>query len=112
MSGVLEKLEKYKYLLLMLLLGLILILLPTGSKDSGQTAYNSTATEAEARLESVLGTIEGVGHISVLYSEDGVVVVCSGAGSARVRLDVVNAVTAYTGYGSDRVTVLKMKQTD
>lgn len=112
MSGVLEKLEKYKYLLLMLLLGLILILLPTGSKDSGQTVNSSTATEAEARLESVLGTIEGVGRIGVLYSEDGVVVVCSGAESARVRLDVVNAVTAYTGYGSDRVTVLKMKQTD
>lgn len=110
----LEKLEKYKYLLLMLLLGLILILLPTGAKDSGLTTTGSsaTATQAEARLESVLGEIEGVGRIGVLYSDEGVVVVCSGAESARVRLDVVNAVTAYTGFGSDRVTVLKMKQTD
>ena len=39
-------------------------------------------------------------------------VVCEGAGSARVRLDIVNAVSAYTGFGSDRIKVLGMERSD
>ena len=42
----------------------------------------------------------------------GVVIVCEGAGSARVRLDIVNAVSAYTGFGSDRIKVLGMERSD
>jgi len=38
-----------------------------------------------------------------------VVVVCEGADSAAVRLRVTEAAAAYTGFGSDRITVLKMK---
>ena len=48
--------------------------------------------------------------MSVLYSDEGVAVVCEGAGSARVRLDIVNAVSAYTGFGSDRIKVLGMER--
>ncbi|MBQ8238419.1 MAG: stage III sporulation protein AG [Oscillospiraceae bacterium] len=40
----------------------------------------------------------------------GAVVVCSGADSATVRLAVVEAVSNVTGLGSDKITVLKMKQ--
>ena len=38
---------------------------------------------AEARLETVLGEISGAGRVSVLYSDEGVAVVCEGASSAR-----------------------------
>lgn len=105
MSGVWERMAKYKYLLLVLLLGLGLLLWPTGSPggDSGRT-------EQEARLEEVLCEIEGAGRVSVLYSDEGVAVVCEGASSARVRLDIVNAVSAYTGFGSDRIEVLGMER--
>ena len=44
------------------------------------------------------------------YSDEGVAVVCEGASSARVRLDVVKAVSAYTGLGSDRIEVLGMER--
>lgn len=108
MEKLVNKLGKYKYLLLMLAAGLVLILWPSGSADAQTAAASDTATDAEQRLEEVLGAIDGVGRASVLYSEEGVVVVCEGADSARVRLDVVNAVTSYTGFGSDRITVLKM----
>ena len=37
------------------------------------------------------------------------VVVCAGAQRADVRLAVTNAVAAYTGLGSDRIRVEKMK---
>jgi hypothetical protein len=113
MNGIIIKLGKYKYLLLVLFVGLILILLPsrTSSGITARTASQSAATEEEERLEEVLGKINGVGEVSVLRSEEGVVVVCEGAASPQVRLDVINAVMSYSGLGSDRITVLKMKTT-
>ncbi|MEG1632706.1 MAG: hypothetical protein RR314_01515 [Oscillospiraceae bacterium] len=111
MDGVIKQLGKYKYLLLVLFVGIILILLP------GRSAYvaegeppSQTATKEEARLEEVLGEIAGVGRVCVLRSEEGVAVVCEGADSAQVRLSVTEAVMRYTGYGSERITVLKMEQ--
>ena len=40
----------------------------------------------------------------------GAVVVCDGADSAVVRLRIVQAVSALTGLGSDKISVIKMKQ--
>ena len=40
----------------------------------------------------------------------GAVVVCDGADSAVVRLRVVQAVSALTGLGSDKISVIKMKR--
>ena len=39
----------------------------------------------------------------------GAVVVCQGADSPAVRLEMVNAVAKATGLGTDRITVLKME---
>lgn len=107
MSGIWERIAKYKYLLLLVLLGMGLLLWPTGGGAAGSDAGR---TEREARLEAVLSEIEGAGRVSVLYSDEGVAVVCEGASSARVRLDIVDAVSAYTGFGSDRIEVLGMER--
>ena len=40
----------------------------------------------------------------------GAVIVCDGADSAAVRLRVVQAVSALTGLGSDKISVIKMKR--
>ena len=40
----------------------------------------------------------------------GAVIVCEGADSAQVRLQVTQAVSAFTGLGSDRITVLSMSR--
>lgn len=101
-----ELLMKYRYILLLVLAGAVLMLLPSGS---GGGESGAGGTEAEERLEAVLSEIDGVGRVGALYSESGVVIVCEGAGSSSVRLNVTNAVAAYTGFGSDRITVLKMK---
>lgn len=113
MRSFVEKLGKYKYLLLVLFVGLILVLWPSRASSDilSGSALGSVATDEEARLEAVLGDICNVGEVSVLRSEEGVVVVCEGAASPQVRLDVVNAVMSYSGLGSDRITVLKMKTT-
>lgn len=39
----------------------------------------------------------------------GALVVAQGAGSAEVRLNLVNAVSSLTGLGADKITVIKMK---
>ena len=52
--------------------------------------------------------MEGVGEAQVIISDNGVVVVCRGAENAAVRLDIIRAISAYTGFGSDRITILKL----
>ena len=121
--GALTKaLAKNKYVLLVLCVGLGLMLLP---RRTAETSYSETAAPAATgmpmaasgipldaecgRIAALLRSIRGVGEAEVLLSSNGCVVVCTGADSPAVRLDVTNAVAAYTGLGSDRISVMKMK---
>lgn len=103
--GILKKLavviDKYKYPLLVFSLGLLLLLLPSGS-------LGTAAKDNEIKLQDVLCRTQGVGQSRVIISENGVVVVCSGADKAGVRLDILRSVRSYTGFSSDKVTILKM----
>ena len=102
MRKILSKLDKVKYPLLVLAIGVVLMLLPGGgSKEAAET-------DPDALLREVLSCSEGVGDTRVIVSGNGVVVVCEGAENAKVRLDIIRAVGSYTGFGSDRITVLKM----
>ncbi|MDO4982851.1 MAG: hypothetical protein Q4E35_04760 [Eubacteriales bacterium] len=94
-------LEKYKVPVLVFSLGLLLLLLP----GSGMS---STPKDSETKLQEVLCRTQGVGRSLVIISENGVVVVCSGADKASVRMDVLRSVRSYTGFSSDKVTILKM----
>lgn len=146
--------SKYRYVALVLVIGLILMLLPTSSTDEKQT-QQPTAAAAEEKtvaqeLEEILGSIDGVGKVKVMltvqtgevtvYQYDqnssgrdtviitgtdkaesglvqqvnpqvyrGAIIVCDGADSAAVRLNVIQAVSSVTGLGTDRISVLKMK---
>lgn len=95
------KLDKFKYPLVVLIIGVVLMLLPVDSGSSGK------ASEEEP-MAVLLSSTEGVGESRVLISENGVVVVCRGAENARVRLDIIQAVSSYTGFTSDKITILKM----
>ena len=68
---------KYKYVLIILLAGLILLLLPTGSKTKVKTAQASPVSEQtqtqtiqaeEQRLTTLLQQINGAGQVQVLLS--------------------------------------------
>ncbi|MCI7136492.1 MAG: hypothetical protein SPI09_06320 [Candidatus Limivicinus sp.] len=96
-----DLLDKFKYPLLILVLGVILMLLPTGSAKSEEA-------EGDERIQQMLSSVEGVGEAQVIISDNGVVVVCRGAENAAVRLDIIRAISAYTGFGSDRITILKL----
>lgn len=99
-----KKIGEFKYPILILLFGILLLLLPTGVDTPEEKEVPDLA------LEQVLSASEGVGRIRILLSDTGAVVVCDGAGNAAVRLDILHAIGSYTGFGSDKITVLKMSK--
>ena len=93
----LKKLDRFKYPLLVVLIGMTILLLPTGAKEES-AAEEQTVITLQSALEQVI------------ISDKGAVVVCAGAENAETRLDIIKAVCTYTGFGSDKVTVLKMSK--
>lgn len=163
--------KKYKYILLVLLIGLVLLMLPSGKGEKDvqdipeQSIQHESETDyvtrTEERLEAILGKITGVGQVDVMltlrrgsytqYQSDnhsertestdstrsdedqktvilsegsaydtlavstveyplfqGALIVCSGANSPSVKLDLICAVASLTGLSSDQITVVKM----
>ena len=104
-----ERAGQWKYVFLVAAVGLALLLWPTG--QSMQNTPDGSATE-EARLEARLSRMEGVGQIEVLLSDSGAAVVCQGADSVTVRLNITEAVRCYTGLGADKVVIFKMNESE
>lgn len=98
------RLSRYRYVLIVAAVGLVLLLWPSGGRSAGDGDTD------QARLAAVLAQIEGVGQTEVLLSDSGAVVVCAGAGDASVRLGVTQAVRCYTGLGADRVVIYQMEE--
>ena len=78
------------------------------SSSWGKSTYLNTPSGTDEPLKTVLSCTNGVGRAEVIASECGVVVVCDGAEDAKVRLDIIRAVSSYTGFASDKITILKM----
>lgn len=102
----LDSIKKYRFLILAAVLGLVLLLLPSHSSEK------NTDTGDELRLERILENTDGVGETCVLLSENGVVVVCEGADRADVRLTVMKAAGAFTGFTTDKIQILKLDMED
>jgi hypothetical protein len=98
-----SKIEKWKYPILILLAGLLLMLAPGAEKEQ------TLPPDTQEALAAILSHTQGVGQARVLISGHGVVVACTGAANASVRLDIIRAVSSYTGFGSDKITILKLK---
>lgn len=114
----LEKLRtaagKYKYALALALLGLLLTLIPTGSRRETQSAAPESRPTVQSEMEAALAAFDGVGRLRLMLTVEpgterwaGAVVVCEGGGSAAVRLQLTQAVSALTGLPSDRIAVVK-----
>jgi len=147
-NKVISFVSKYRYVLLVLMVGVVLMLLPTGKKTEQKETSTEpiTTVSMEQQLEQILSHVQGVGKVKVLLTirnqetyiyrtdEDGTViitdsdrnqsgltetilspeyrgavVVCQGADSASVQLQIIEAVANVTGLRSDQITVLKMK---
>jgi len=157
--------ERYKFVLLVILVGAALLLLPPAGekKTDGPVPEDPQAggfqvEELERRLEEALSQVEGAGEVKVVLTlkstarqilaqdgktaqrgEDldsslttvvvsqgsgtqgpvtvqqlspqyqGALVVCSGGDDPSVRLHMVEAVSALTGLGADKISVCKGK---
>lgn len=151
---------RFRIPLLVLALGALLLLWPSGEKRTQTDAKpadeaGQSAEDTQQALRTLLAQVEGVGRVELLLRLDGsdetfyqtdvrvsgetreettvfsssqsaqktpvvtrtqhasylgAVVVCDGADSASVRLRVIQAVSALTGLGSDKISVIKMKQ--
>lgn len=98
----LKKLAQYKAPLLILAVGLLLMLLPASGQKS------APAPDGDCELSELLASASGIGEARVLISEHGVIVVCEGADNAAVKMDIIRAVGSYTGFGSDKITILRL----
>lgn len=103
MADLKGKLSKYKYPVLVFLIGILLLFLPGSQKSSEKTV----ATDEEKRFEYVLENSDGVGNASVLISDEGIVIVCDGAENPQVKLSIINAAEVFTGFSSDKIEILK-----
>ena len=152
--------RKYRFVVLVLLIGLALMLIPFRNQEEGVEVYQAAAPEQPditEQLQQILSCVEGAGEVSVMltirtgistvYQADesisqgdnstsnrdtviitdtnraqtglvqhivypvyrGAIIVCQGADDARVRLDIMEAVSRITGLGMDKISVLKMK---
>ena len=75
---------------------------------------NSSTGDAEARMERILSRIDGAGRVTVMLSGEegaveGVVVAASGAGNARVVLELQRAVRALTGLELEKIEIVKAR---
>lgn len=160
-----SKLGKNKYIILVLIAGIVLLLLPADKKEEAPESSDSlqqfSLTEVEKKLGDILSSLDGAGNVKVMLSvkdegqriiakdrevsesggdessserkeetvlvssgsskEDvvalgyiypeyqGALVAAEGAKSARVRLDITEAVSAVTGLSADNIKVIKMK---
>ena len=97
-----SKLDKFKYPLIVLFIGVLLMLLPSGSSKQADNG------DKDELMAGILACSEGVGEVRVLISDNGVVISCTGADDAKVRLNIIRAVSSYTGFSSDKITILKL----
>ncbi len=161
-KDVMDFIKKYKYVIIVLIIGLLLIMIPSVGKNNEETVVisqdNSNILSVEDQLSQILSHVKGAGKVQVMlrisigeetfYQTDdnysssdgsssekrdtvtvtdadrnqtglirqvnppvyaGAIIVCQGADSPTVRYAIVEAVSKFTGLGSDRISVLKMK---
>lgn len=84
-----EWIRKYRYVLLVLLAGILLMLVPAEAGKTEQTILQEPQiADMESRLEQILSRIDGAGEVAVMLTE------------------AVGAETIYQTDGEDRKTVL------
>ena len=105
---------KYKYAIAAVLLGVCLMLLSRGGDRETAVAVAEKTSRVQSEMEATLAEFDGVGKLRLMLTGDetagdwvGAVIVCEGAGSAAVRLELTRAVGALTGLPSDKIAIVK-----
>lgn len=149
--------NRWKYLLIIVVVGIVLLTLPVGEQEPGQCTCEPRQEQfdleqMERKLEQTLVRIQGVGEVRVALTlkessrqvlardtrssdrEDssttvvlsrgsgveeavalqsiyptyqGALVVCTGGGDARIKLQIMEAVRALTGLSGEKISICK-----
>lgn len=107
--------EKYRWVLAALALGTALMLLaPLGGPKPQTAEAGGAPAGVGGEMESLLSACEGAGRLRLMLTTEpgserwaGAVVVCEGADSAAVRLELTRAVSALTGLPTDKIAIMK-----
>ena len=97
-----------------LLLGLLLLIF--GGAERGSTDSQPSEQALEERLAVACSLLDSAGECEVMitYGEDGevlgVLVLCEGADNVEVRSDIKSLCATLFGIGSNRVSVLKIRE--
>ncbi|MBR5571088.1 MAG: stage III sporulation protein AG [Oscillospiraceae bacterium] len=111
---VIQVLKKYKFVALILLVGLVLMLLPTsGGNAEGEPEERGDAyslSQTEQRLESLLRNVQGVGQVKVMLTlKSGSTLELAKDSSTSVRDNETkrdsDVVTVSRGGGSEEVVI-------
>lgn len=101
--------------------GKVTVVLTAKSSSQAVYAYDEDSTIRQSEEERSTDTVRSMAFsgsgsgqepicLQVLEPEyRGALVICQGAGSATVRLQITQALSALTGLGSDKIVVSKMK---
>ena len=108
---------RYKYAAVAVLLGAALLLLPGRSAPHApDAAAPESRPTVQGEMEALLSGFDGAGRLRLMLAVEpgterwaGAVVVCEGAGSAALRLELTRAIGALTGLSSDRIEIVKGK---
>lgn len=71
MERIIQLLRQYRYGVLVLVIGIFLMLLPTGETDIAEQVHidNSVSVSVQDSLEEILGQIEGAGKVRVMLTQ-------------------------------------------
>lgn len=70
MERIIERLKQYRYGILILILGIGLMLLPTGTSENEDPIVNEvTSVSVSEMLEQILSQIQGVGRVEVMLTQ-------------------------------------------
>lgn len=109
-----EAAGKYRYAAAAALLGVLLMLLPVGGRRETRSADTQGVASVQSEIEAALAAFDGAGRLRLVLTVEpgterwaGAVIVCEGADSPAVRLQLTQAVAALTGLSADRIAVVK-----
>jgi hypothetical protein len=118
MSRAFEIIKKYKFIIIALAAGIVLLLLPRTTSGQARDAPNaptaaqlsagigSSALSDEEKLTSALSKLDGAGEITVVLSGKGAVIICNNL-TPELKLRITQAVSVYTGLSSEKIIILK-----
>lgn len=113
--AIIQKLKNIKHIeiIIAVIFGIIIFLIYFSTINSTSTQTNSSQTEFEQRLCAILDDIEGAGNVSVFVNTSestneiiGIIIVSSGAGQTKVRLEILKAVQTVLSVPTTNIEIL------